>query len=472
MIYFPSDRRICRSVIACILGMCMGGFSATATAQFETRSNSHVLSNPYSIAVADFNQDGKLDVAVTADMQIAVLLGNGDGTFKKPVYYASQGNQVIAADLRHNGVLDLIAALPLSDNISVMLGNGDGTFAAPASYPTVAQPWVVGVGDFNGDGLLDVVALTKGSVKCGCLEVLPGNGDGTFQSPVLTGPLDLSPDGMAVGHFNASRNLDVAISGSSQVEIYTGNGDGTFTLGNTYVMASAPGSIATSSFRNNGKLDLAVALPFSGEVAILLGNGDGTFDQGANLSGSFASAVQTGDFNGDGKPDVVILTGFQSSSVTTFLGNGDGTFQPGMSYPISGSPSFVGVGDFNGDRKQDLAVTDYSQNSVITLLNTGTVSFSPTTPLNFKKQAVGTTSAAQKVRLTNSAKTELKISSMTASTQFGMTSTCGKSILAGASCTISVTFSPTSKGAKSGTVTINDSASSKPQVIEFSGTGT
>lgn len=462
-------------MIACLIALCFGGSSGTANAQFETRASAQVPTNPYSITVGDFNKDGKLDIAVVAFTSggIAVLLGNGDGTFQKPTYYGTVANQVIAADLRNDGTLDLVLATQLSDSLSILLGNGDGTFGNVQAYPTVGQPWVIGAGDFTGDGILDVVMTTVGSRVCDCVEVLPGNGDGTFGDRILTLPeMDMSSDGIAVGHFDGDNNLDIAISGSSQVEIYSGNGDGTFTLGNTYVMPSAPGSIATASFRNNGKLDLAVALPFSGEVAILMGNGDGTFEQGANLSGSFASAVQIGDFNGDGKPDVVILTGVQSSSVTTFLGNGDGTFQAGISYPISGSPSFVGVGDFNGDRKQDLAVTDYSQNSVITLLNTGTVSFSPTTPLNFKKQAVGTTSAVQKVRLTNAAKIELKISSMAASAQFGMTSTCGKSILSGASCTISVTFSPTAKGAKSGTITINDSASSQPQVIELSGTGT
>jgi hypothetical protein len=108
---------------------------------------------------------------------------------------------------------------------------------------------------------------------------------------------------------------------------------------------------------------------------------------------------------------------------------------------------------------------------MITLLNTGVVSFSPTAPLNFKKQQHGTTSAPQTVTLTNTGKAELKISAMKASAQFGMSSTCGKEVAAGSNCTISVTFSPKTQGAKSGTVTINDSASSKPQVIELSGTG-
>jgi predicted extracellular nuclease len=130
------------------------------------------------------------------------------------------------------------------------------------------------------------------------------------------------------------------------------------------------------------------------------------------------------------------------------------------------------IADFNGDHMPDITVTDRNGNQQIVLLNTGVATFSPTTPLNFKKQKTDTTSAAQTVTLTNTGKTELKISSMKTTGQFGVTSTCGTSVPAAASCTISATFSPKSQGAKSGTVTINDSASSKPQVIELSGIGT
>jgi hypothetical protein len=130
------------------------------------------------------------------------------------------------------------------------------------------------------------------------------------------------------------------------------------------------------------------------------------------------------------------------------------------------------TGEFTVDHLPAVAVADYDNDSVITILNTGIVAFSPTTALNFKRQAVGTQSAAQKVRLTNNGSASLKISSMKTSSQFEMKSNCGSSVAAGASCTISVTFSPMSKGAKSGTVTINDSGSSKPMVIELTGTGT
>jgi hypothetical protein len=110
--------------------------------------------------------------------------------------------------------------------------------------------------------------------------------------------------------------------------------------------------------------------------------------------------------------------------------------------------------------------------NVVTLLNTGVVTFSPTTPLNFGDQSIGATSAAQTVTLTNAGTAELKIQSMKASAEFAVTATCGSRVAPGANCTISATFSPTKQGAKQGTVSISDNASSKPQVIELFGTGT
>jgi hypothetical protein len=115
---------------------------------------------------------------------------------------------------------------------------------------------------------------------------------------------------------------------------------------------------------------------------------------------------------------------------------------------------------------------DILGHTVITLLNTGVVSFSPTAPLNFGDQRVGSTSKAQIITLTNTGRAELKVKSMKASAEFGLTSSCGSTVAAGANCTISATFSPTKKAAALGTISIIDNASSKPQVIELLGTGT
>ncbi|HEV3307538.1 MAG TPA: FG-GAP-like repeat-containing protein [Candidatus Sulfotelmatobacter sp.] len=443
----------------------------------ETRGSAAVLSSPYSIASGDFNGDGKLDLAVTAfyNGKVAVLLGRGDGTFGPAVYYSVGGNEtanaIFVVDLRGIGTLDLVVTNSLNHEIEVLLGNGDGTFGVPAPFNTVANPFYIAAGDFTNNGHPGVVALTYGTSKCDCLVVLPGNGDGTLGSPIFTYGVG-GTTALVAGRFTASANLDVAVSLETGLNIYLGQGNGTFQLGNSYPISSAPGAITAASFRKNNILDLALTLPFAGGIAIYLGNGDGTFTEGEIVPGGFADPVIAGDINGDGYPDLLALTGYPNTYLTTYLGNGDGTFQAGISYPLSGGPSNIGVGDFNGDHKQDVAVADYSGNAMVTMLNTGTVSLSPTTPLTFKKQAVGTTSAPQTVTLTNTGKTELKISSMKSTGQFGMSSTCGASVATGANCTISVTFSPKTQGAKSGTVTINDSASSKPQVIELSGTGT
>ena len=185
------------------------------------------------------------------------------------------------------------------------------------------------------------------------------------------------------------------------------------------------------------------------------------------------NGVAAADLNGDGILDLVSSSADVTRGwVAIFLGNGDGTFKKATLYPTADFPWGIAVADFNGDHLVDVTVADEGGAVEDVLLNTGVVSFSPTTEITFKKQKHGTTSPPQTVTLTNTGKSSLKISSMNATGQFGMTTTCKASVAPGASCTIKVTFSPQTQGAKSGTVSINDSASKKPQVIALSGDGT
>jgi hypothetical protein len=441
---------------------------------------------PYSLAVGDFNRDGNLDLAVVNYLptgSVSILLGNGNGTFRAGAAYpvAVQPFFVATASLRRNGILDLVVSDSLSDDVYVMLGNGDGTFQDAVAYSATGRSYAVAVGAFMDDGVPDIAAIT-GSTDCECISVFPGLGNGTFQSAVTT-PVPYNVDGLqfAAANFDSGEDLDLAVTGqfgtADQVDILLGNGDGTFSAHGYYPVSDSPYSVATGHFRSEETVDLAVGNFEGGSISVLLGDGNGTFQEAVSYDTYFPISIAIGDLNGEGKEDLVAANvgspgNLFASTVSVLMGNGNGTFQPGISYPAGKRLNYVAIGDFNNDGKPDLVAVDLVGGSVITLLNTGVVSFSPTAPLVFKKQATGTTSAPQTVTLTNAGTTALKIASMKASAQFGMSSTCGSSVAPGANCAISVTFSPKTQGAKSGTVTINDSASSRPQVIELSGTGT
>ena len=471
----------------------------TATAQMLTRSNVSTFPDPVSVVASDFNHDGMMDFAVSCNYfyngpsGIEVYLGNGDGTFNGPTEYrvANGTGPMAVADLNHDGNLDLVASSFNSNAVLVLLGNGDGTFKPPASYAT-GYPSAIVLGDFNNDGNLDIASADQDPM-CLCVAVLLGNGDGTFQaSPIITYmPSGSGPLGVAAGTLNDDKNVDLAVTlgfiSSATAQILLGNGDGTFTLGASYTLHQSPSAIVASDLRNNGKTDLVVAGLFSPGLAVLLSDGDGTFQQpvyyafgGSFFESPFSLTVAAGDMNGDGIPDLVAATTVSVnatyySGIYIFPGKGDGTFgAPGIASPVASNsfPNSLALADFNGDHQLDVTFSSHlGEIEERVLINTGRVKFSPIAPLTFKKQKQGTTSPPGLVRLTNGSNAALKITSMQTTGPFGATSNCGKSVPSKGSCTISITFSPTSTGSFSGTVSINDSASSKPQIIVVSGNG-
>jgi hypothetical protein len=479
-----------RNIVWPVLLLALMAWGQPAFAQFETRGASVVspYPGPVSVATGDFNRDGKLDAAVASSYenggvnsdQIQVLLGKGDGTFEPPVNYTvgTAPSSIAAADFNHDGNLDLVVSNSIGDTVSVLLGNGDGTFQPALTLATPQDPIYVAVADFNRDGNLDIATLNLADYTgaCLCVAIMLGNGDGTFQQPPIITTLPVGPFGLGIGYFNRDNKLDLAVAeefgGASEIQILLGNGDGTFRFGQSYPVGAGPTAIAVADFNGDHIADLAVAESGGMGVGVFLGNGDGTFQPDVDYRANSPRWIAAADLNGDGKVDLVGANIAFPSAVAVLMGNGDGTFHPVVDYADGAEDEFVAVGDFNGDRKPDIVVLDFLYSKAIVLLNTGVVSFAPNTPLNFKTQKSGTTSAPKTVTLTNTGTTELTITSMKATGQFGVSSNCGSGVAAGASCTISVTFSPTSRGVKSGTITIQDSASSKPQVIELSGTGT
>ena len=350
--------------------------------------------SPVSVAVGDFNGDGKPDLAIAGGNIVSVLLGNGDGTFQAPIEFPTGigSARIVVGDFNGDGKLDLAVLALGGTTVSVHLGNGDGTFRAGPSYPAGVDLMFIAVGDFNRDGKLDLVVANKGTFPNftdGSVLVLMGNGDGTFQPAVAYGPV-VNPYSVAVGDFNGDGNLDLAVpnlgANNGGVSVLLGNGDGTFQSAVIYDAGVGCFWVAVGDFNGDGKPDLAVLGP---PDRVLLGNGDGTF-QGAiqfDAAAVTPSSVVVGDFNGDGKLDLAVSNfangNSPSGTIAVLLGNGDGTFQTAVTYGLgtNADPECVAVGDFNGDGKPDLAVAnspyELSSRGVAVLLNT-CVSTAPT----------------------------------------------------------------------------------------------
>lgn len=380
--YFLSLARLL--ALACFLLLGLAG-QARAELSFAAAVNYGAGSFPFSVVVADFNGDGKTDLAVAnaASDNVSILLGNGNGTFAAAANYSLILSSAFVAvgDFNDDGKADLTVS---SINVSILLGNGNGAFAEALNYYVVGESVSITAGDFNGDGKAD---LAVANVNRGNVSILLGNGNGTFTfTETVRYGMEGGSVSIAVGDFNGDGKADLAIPGSNNISILLGNGNGTFATAVNYGAGSFPYSVAVGDFNGDGKADLAVANAGSNNISILLGNGDGTFaaalSYGAgNGFDNGGTSIAVGDFNLDGKTDVAVVKYNRDISLITSYGNlyilggnGDGTFTAAVNYCAGIAPHFVAVGDFNGDGKADLAVANAGGNNVSILLNTSNLS--------------------------------------------------------------------------------------------------
>jgi hypothetical protein len=453
--------------------------------------------SPTSISVGDFNGDGKADVAIALftglqDISatglydsIAVLLGNGDGSFQAPLFSQSPGNnnyQIAVADLNNDGKLDVITRTGLPETLYVSLGSGDGNFL-PAyaiwSPPnTIYEAIASGmsgftIGDFNNDGNLDIAAdangqrvevllgtgtglfvptasylinqyqggnglgqitaeklsnsgnvdLVVGTGYGATLVILRGNGDGTFQSPMIYPLAQDDDEGLIVADINGDGSPDIVIgTGSFGLQKYLtvllnkGNGDfgappPLFPVIASYDQATQTNAVGVvlTDLTGSGKLDLVVsdwnepiepavngqmpALPTFNTattqantystISVLAGNGDGTFqtEQQYYVGGRRPISPQVADLTGDGKKDVVVAN-ILDNNISILKGNGDRTFQSPINIAVGTNPNALVLANLSGDRsrnnKPDIAVTNLTDGTVSILINQstpGTVKF-------------------------------------------------------------------------------------------------
>ncbi len=349
-----------------------------------------VGSRPWSIATGDFNGDGRPDLAVAngGAGTVGVLLNQGGGHFASQVGYpAGNGPAAVAVgDFNGDGRPDLAVANGGDDSVSVLLGRGDGSFASPVSFPVGTAPGALAAADLDGDGRLDLAVVNR---QDGNVGVLLGRGDGTFAAQRVY-PAGTLADAIAVGDFDGDGRPDLAVAnmGSEMaqnlagVNVLLNRGGGAFAPAVAYAAGDGPTGVTAGDFTGTGKLDLAVTdnfMTLPGAVSVLLHGNPGTFGTAASYpagvpeDGSAPTGVAVGDFNGDGRLDIVVANRTEASqggdTVGVFLNQGAGTFAPQVVYPAaSGWAVAIAVADFDGDGRPDLAVVDSYDSTVNVLL--------------------------------------------------------------------------------------------------------
>ena len=385
-----------RNAVAIVAAVLMQ--PATAWAQEALSFTRHdilmgTFFGPRASASGDFNGDGHVDLingnATFPTSHLIILLGDGDGTFQPPssVFAGVQANSIVVADFNNDGRLDLAAGTFDTSIVLVLLGNGDGTFHAAADVDIGFNSHTATSADFNRDGAPDL-AVTVFSESGSNVRVYLGNGDGTFTpgAEIVEG----NPGLLEVGDFDGDGIKDLATIDfdfeHNRVLILLGRGDGTFApVPQESAVGPEAHALTVGDFDGDGQQDVATADNNRDLLSVLMGRGDGTFDPAMELSAGaqicdialHPHAIDVADFNGDGRQDLVTGNGRPSdpprgSSVSILLGRGDGMFEPAQQFATRQGTESLVVADFNHDGKPDLATSNHDSSS-LTILIAGAV---------------------------------------------------------------------------------------------------
>ncbi len=466
------------------LDLVIGSLSTTitlargsGTGTFTTTSLTG-LSSPAYPAIADINAGGKVDMAVAniGTSTIKVFSSNGSGGFQAPTTLTPPGTitSLILADFSGDGKLDIAAADSTTGNVDVFLGNGNLGFGTVTSFAAVASPRTMAAGDFNKDGKLDLVVASNGG---GGIALLTGTGTGTFNaasSIVATGDFNA----ITAGDFNNDGNLDIiTLSSDGTLQAWFGNGDGTFQAPLTISTGDAGNQIALGNFATPGGLDAAVPTINAAAISVpTLSLNPSSFNfQNVNIGQTGVKAFTL--TNPRGTTATISSVGFTGTNPGDYSQTNtcNGSLLSGHSciITVTFTPTVMGAS------AALLSVADNAPASPQTAALSGT-GIAPVVDLSaesvaFGNQATGTSSASAPVVLTNTGTaplTGLVISIVgTNPGDFSQTNNCTATMAVNATCTVSVTFTPTALGARDATLQFTDNAQNSPQSVDINGTG-
>ena len=366
------------------------GTVCSGVPNFSNAANVSVGSNPLSVALGDFNNDGKQDIAVANanSTTVSIRLGDGLGGFSGATEVPVNSGPVAVAvgDFNNDGKQDIAAANSFANTVSIRLGNGLGGFTGTTEVAVGSLPVSVSDGDFNDDGKRDIAVANYTS---GTVSIRLGDGSGLF-----TGTTNVSvggsPNSVAIGDFNNDGKQDLATANDNfpgTVSIRIGDGLGGFSGTTNVSVDSNPVSVAVGDFNNDGKQDIVAANFNSDTISMRLGDGLGGFSGTTDVSVGFGpNSVGVGDFNNDGKQDFAAVN-YKTGTVSIRLGDGLGSFSGTTEVGAGSAPSSVAIGDFNADGKQDFATATRNTNEVLVRLGaciiptpTNTPTSTPTAP--------------------------------------------------------------------------------------------
>ena len=328
------------------------------------------------LLAGDFNTDTRIDLAlVDAEGTILSLTGHGDGSFEThipPGPSASSGSAAgIVGDVNSDGHLDVVTVNTY--DVSIIFGDGTGVFPSRQSHPAGLSPSRVRPADLNNDGWPDLLVANWSG---GYVSIFLNDRTGNF---VEMGRYPIGPymGAVAAGDFNGDGHADfVAVDRfSGEVAVFQNIGGGQFVSDSRFAVGQGPSDVIAADFNGDGHLDLAVCNQGSNDVSILLGLGDNTFQaRGRFTVGSNPFSLAVSDFNDDGRMDL-ISANWDSDDVSILLGNGDGTFQTELRYTMGDGSRSVAAGDFNGDGFVDIATGNRQNHSVSVRLGNGDGTF-------------------------------------------------------------------------------------------------